>query len=324
MAEGKFGNRVFDVILIVSACFVLYFWDLGHAPFFDKQEPREALVVWEINHSGNWILPLRNGNEIPSKPPLYHWLAALVSRSADKIDEFTIRCPSALLATAGVLLIYFVGTVLWGRTAGLISAMVLATSFEWLQAAKAARVDMTLTFVMQCAFLYFFYLCRNDGGRAKSFILGILLGLATLAKGPLGFVVPCFAYLIFLWVKRDLAFVKKLHPLVLVSTCAVVAGSWYVLALWQGGRDFLTVVIRENFSTVVGQDAGHPHPFFSYVPFFFQNSAPWSIFIIPIAIWLYRSRRQVAQEGMLYFVVWFSTVFVFFSAFTQKRPVYIL
>lgn len=30
MAEGKFGNRVFDVILIVSACFLLYFWDLRH------------------------------------------------------------------------------------------------------------------------------------------------------------------------------------------------------------------------------------------------------------------------------------------------------
>jgi hypothetical protein len=107
MAEGKFGHRVLDVILIVSACFVLYFWDLGHAPFFDKQEPREALVVWEINHSGNWILPLRNGNEIPAKLSLYHWLAALVSQSAGRIDEFTIRLPSAFLGTAGVLLIYF-------------------------------------------------------------------------------------------------------------------------------------------------------------------------------------------------------------------------
>ena len=74
----KFGYRVFDVILIVSACFVLYFLDLQLAPLFDKQEAREVLVVWEINHSGNWILPLRNGNEIPAKPSLYHWLAALV------------------------------------------------------------------------------------------------------------------------------------------------------------------------------------------------------------------------------------------------------
>ena len=324
MARDKIGYRLFDLILILSACFVLYFWDLGQAPFFDKQEPREALVVWEINHSGNWILPMRNGNEIPSKPPLYHWLAALVSQAVNELDEFTVRFPSAFLGAAGVLLIYFAGASVWGRSAGLVSAMVLATSFEWRQAAKAARVDMTLTFVMLCAFLYFAYLYRSGGGRMKSLVLGIFLGLAALAKGPLGVVVPGFAYLVFLWLRRDLAFVKKLHPFVLLGTCGVVAGSWYGLALLQGGRGFLTVVIKENFSTVVGGEAGHPHPFFWYLLAFFQNAAPWSLFTIPVAIWLYRSRRQLDQEGLLYFVVWFSTVLVFFSAFTQKRSVYIL
>jgi len=183
---------------------------------------------------------------------------------------------------------------------------------------------MTLAFVMLCAFLYFAYLYRSGGGRTKSLVLGILLGLAALAKGPLGVVVPGFAYLMFLWLRRDLAFVKKLHPFVLLGTCAVVAGSWYALALWQGGKDFLNVVIKENFSTVVGGEAGHPHPFFWYIPFFFQNAAPWSLFTIPVAIWLYRSRHQLDQEGLLYFVVWFSAGLVFFSAFTQKRSVYIL
>ncbi len=206
MARDKIGYRLFDLILILSACFVLYFWDLGQAPFFDKQEPREALVVWEINHSGNWILPMRNGNEIPSKPPLYHWLAALVSQAVNELDEFTVRFPSAFFGTAGVLLTYFAGASLWGRSAGLVSAMVLATSFEWRQAAKAARVDMTLAFVMLCAFLYFAWLYRSGGGRMKSLVLGIFLGLAALAKGPLGVVVPGFAYLVFLWLRRDLAF----------------------------------------------------------------------------------------------------------------------
>jgi len=324
MAGDKIGYRLFDVILISSACCALYFLELGNAPFFDKQEPREALVVWEINHSGNWILPMRNGNEIPSKPPLYHWLAALASQAVNELDEFTVRFPSAFFGTAGVLLTYFAGASLWGRSAGLVSAMVLATSFEWQQAAKAARVDMTLTFVMLCAFLYFAWLYRSGGGRMKSLVLGIFLGLAALAKGPLGVVVPGFAYLMFLWLRRDLAFVKKLHPFVLLGTCAVVAGSWYALALWQGGKDFLNVVIKENFSTVVGGEAGHPHPFFWYIPFFFQNAAPWSLFTIPVAIWLYRSRHQLDQEGLLYFVVWFSAVLVFFSVFKQKRSVYIL
>jgi len=324
MIVNRFNFRAFDVLLLLSVCLVLYFFDLGRAPFFDKQEPREALVVWEINHSGSWILPLRNGNEIPSKPPLYHWLAALVSQALNQMNEFTVRFPSALLATIGVLLVYLAGAGRWSRAAGLISAMVLATSYEWRQAAKAARVDMTLTFALLCAFLYFLHLYRHRGGRMKWMILGIFLGLATVAKGPLGIVVPCFAFSIFLCLQRDTAFVKKINFLVLICTWAVLAGSWYALALWQGGGEFLDVVIKENFSMVIGQDAGHPHGFFWYVPAFFQNAAPWSLFIFPIAIWLYKSRRQLAQDDTLYFVVWFLAVFVFFSAFTQKRSVYIL
>ena len=318
------AHQLFDVILILSVCCVLYFLELGRTPFFDKQEPREALVVWEINHSGNWILPLRDGTTIPSKPPLFHWLAAVVSQTAHELNEFTVRFPSAFLGTAGVVLTYLAGASVWGRSSGLISAMLLATSFEWLQAAKAARVDMTLTFVMLCAFLYFAYLYRSGGGPKKSFVLGIFLGLAALAKGPLGVVVPCFAYLLFLWLRRDLAFIKKLYPVVLLSTCAIVAGTWYALALVQGGKEFLNVVINENFSTVVGREAGHPHPFYWYVPTFFRNAAPWSLFIIPAGVWLFRSRRQLDQEDLLYWVVWFSAVLVFFSVFTQKRSVYIL
>ena len=321
--RSRFSFWDWRVPLLVVICTVLFFQN-PDAPFYDKQEAREALVVWEIIHSGNWILPLRNGVEIPSKPPLYHWLAALTAKSTHQLDEFTVRFPSAFLGTLGVLLTYLTGAILWGRSAGLVAALILSTSIEWRQAAKVARVDMTLTFVLLCAFLFFFYSYRTGGGRKKAIILGLILGLATLAKGPLGFVVPGFAYLLFLWVQRDLSFVRRLHPFLLVGTCAVVAGSWYALALWQGGQSFLEVVIKENFSTTVGQEAGHPHPFFSYILFFFQNMAPWSLFVIPLAVSLYRSRRQLAQEQLLYFVVWFGAVFIFFSAATQKRPVYIL
>jgi 4-amino-4-deoxy-L-arabinose transferase-like glycosyltransferase len=281
-------------------------------------------VVWEINHSGNWILPLRNGDEIPSKPPLYHWLAALVSQSVGRLDEFTARVPSAFLATLGVLLVYFTGTILSDRSAGFISASILATSVEWEETARVARVDMTLTFVLLCAFLFFLYLYQTEGSRTKAAIMGFLLGLATLAKGPLGFVVPCFTYLVFLWARKDLVFIKKIHPVLIIGTCAVVGGVWYALALWQGGGDFLAVVVKENFSMTVGREAGHPHAFSWYVPVFFQKMAPWSLFFIPAAIWLYRVRRRLAEENLLYLVVWFATVFLFFSAFTQKRSVYIL
>jgi 4-amino-4-deoxy-L-arabinose transferase-like glycosyltransferase len=322
-SRTRFVLWLLDISLISAVCLLLFFRGIGDTPFYDKQEAREALVIWEIHNSGNWILPLRNGEQIPAKPPFYHWLGAIISKSVGRVDELTARFPSAALGTLGVLLTYATGVILWGRGAGLLAALVLSTSFEW-RAARAARVDMALTFVLLCSFLFFFYLYETGGGRKKSMILGGLLGLATLAKGPLGFVLPCFTFLTFLTAKKDWAFFKRLHPFIVVTACALIAGSWYGLALWQGGQQFLHVVIKENLGTVVGEDAGHPHPFWWYIPYLFQNMAPWSLFFPALGVFVYRHRHRLANDKLLYIVVWLSTVIIFFSVFSQKRTVYIL
>ena len=116
-------------LLILCCCSFLYFWGLGSLPFYTKGEPREATVVWEIHTSGEWILPLRNGYIIPSKPPLFHWLGALTAFCWGELNELTIRLPSAVLAIVGVLLTYGLGASLWGVEAGAVAALILATSF---------------------------------------------------------------------------------------------------------------------------------------------------------------------------------------------------
>jgi 4-amino-4-deoxy-L-arabinose transferase-like glycosyltransferase len=86
-------------------------------------------------------------------------------KGANRVDEATTRFPSAFLGTLGVLLTY-AAALLWGRSAGLVAALVLSTSFEWRQAATAARVDMTLTFVLLCSFFFFFtFTVREAVGR---------------------------------------------------------------------------------------------------------------------------------------------------------------
>jgi 4-amino-4-deoxy-L-arabinose transferase-like glycosyltransferase len=74
-----FTYHLFPISLILGICFLLFFRGIGETEFYDKQEAREALVIWEIHNSGNWILPLRNEEEIPAKPPFYHWLGAVVA-----------------------------------------------------------------------------------------------------------------------------------------------------------------------------------------------------------------------------------------------------
>src|SRR5579872_6144494 len=65
--------------LIFALGMLLFIVNLGGAPLYTKGEPREAVTVFDIVHGGGVILPMRAGVEIPSKPLLMHWLAAIVS-----------------------------------------------------------------------------------------------------------------------------------------------------------------------------------------------------------------------------------------------------
>jgi hypothetical protein len=134
------------ILMIVGVA--LYLVNLGGYPFYTKGEPREAVTVFAIVHGGGVILPQRAGIEIPSKPLLMHWLAALVSLVAGGVNEFSVRLPSALLAIGGVIVCYQYVRRLFDDAIALIAALILATTFQYLQSATGARVDMTLTFFM--------------------------------------------------------------------------------------------------------------------------------------------------------------------------------
>ena len=319
-------QAVLTGVALLLLCVLLYWWGLGDDPFYSKGEPREATVVWEIYTTHEWILPLRNGHIIPSKPPLFHWFGTLVSYVCGGVSEFTIRFPSAALATIGVLLTYSTGVALWGVEAGVVAAIVLATSFEWSRAATTARVDMTLTVCMVAAFLFFLFLYRRGTVRRRdAFIFYVLLGLAMLAKGPVGVILPGLTVVIFLALRKNLAFLRRLHVITGGLLVLLIAGSWYGLALWQGGYDFFTKqIMKENVLRFFTSDAGHEHPFYYFLPNLFLGMVPWSFFFPPLIVFLYRQRRMWAEKEYLYLIVWIATVFLFYSVATSKRSVYIL
>lgn len=314
-----------DIAILGGFCFILLFFGLSELPFYTRGEPREGLVVWEMYSSGNWILPAVNGDYIPFKPPLFHWLALLMSHLFGRVDEFTLRLPSALLAATGVLVTYRVAARLWGQSAGIVAGIVLVTCSEWWHAGTETQVDMTLAFFVTAACWYFDFLYHErDFGLLKALGLPLLLGLATLAKGPLGLVLPGIIFLIFLALRRDLAFIQKLHPLISGIVFLATAGSWYAAALWQGGPSFfLRQIVDENFRTAAGT-YGHYQPIYYYLPVFLENTLPWSFFIPCIALFLYQRRRRLEQERLLFPIVWLISVLIFFSASLGKRGVYIL
>ncbi len=310
-------------------CMLLYVWDLGLTPFYNYEEPKEALVVWEMVNRGNWVLPLRNGEETPLKPPLLHWLGALLALLTGRLNEFTIRFPSALAATAGVLLTFFFGYRLWGWRAGLLSALILATSPEWMRWAIIARSDMLLTFFSVAALMLFWWLWEEKTlGRWSLYLFYLLLGLAILAKGPVGILLPGLVVVCFLGVCRDLPFLRQLRLVEGAVIVSLVAASWYLLASWQGGWEFFQKqILDENVFRFLGSEQGGPsrnHAFYYYLPTLFAGMLPWSLFFPPLLYSLFRSRAELRDQRLLYPVAWCLVTLIFFSLASGKRSNYIL
>ena len=193
------ASSILHVFLLSVLCGVLYFPYLGSTAFFDKGEPREALAVQDIVRRGEWLFPLKRATDIPSKPPLFHWSAASVSKVMGRLDEFTIRFPSALYATLGVLLVYVFARKLFGAQVGLLGGVILGTSLVYSSQAITARVDMTLCFFVTLSLVIFYSLYRRFlTGRLWYYLFYLTLGIGVLAKGPLGILLPALVIASFL------------------------------------------------------------------------------------------------------------------------------
>ncbi|MBI5504718.1 MAG: glycosyltransferase family 39 protein [Deltaproteobacteria bacterium] len=334
---------------IVTALALLAWPAIGQTPFYTKGEPREGLVVQTIVRGQGLILPLRNGDEIPSKPPLFHWLGALVSVAQNRltpgrqdhrnltgiaaptttgacnVSEAAVRAPSLISA-----LIVLIATALtayrwFGGQVALLSALVLATSVQWLASSVSARVDMVLAAAVSLALLAF---ARSYEARRPIPPLAYgLLTAAALAKGPVGVVLPVTIAVMFLALRGDLTYLgrRDLHRL---GAAVGVAALWYVAAFAIAGDAFVAKqIFKENLFRVIDPDsveAGHVRPFWFYLPLLLAGFAPWSLFLPAFAASLWPRRGQWRSVALLLPAVWCSVTIAAFSLAGSKRGVYLL
>jgi 4-amino-4-deoxy-L-arabinose transferase-like glycosyltransferase len=315
----------FALPLIVAIGALLFIVNLGGYSLYTKGEPREAVTVFDIVHGGGVILPMRAGVEIPSKPLLMHWLAALVSIAAGRVNEWTVRLPSAIFAILGMVVCYGYVRILFEARAALIAALILGTSFQYLQAGSGARVDMTLTFFMQVAFFEFIAIAEGLSGRTA--LLYFAMALAMLSKGPVGVALPVMVAMIWmaLWRRWDLIPRLRLGRGALIV--GIVGGGWYLAAIATGGMDFVRKqILAENLYRLFhhsGFHEGHAHPFYYEEGALIGGLMPWSPIALIAAIQYVRRQHKI-DARFSYLIVWFLTVLIFYNIPQSKRGIYLM
>jgi 4-amino-4-deoxy-L-arabinose transferase-like glycosyltransferase len=284
-------------------------------------------------NGGDWILMHFNGKIYGDKPPLFFWLISLSSYLWQGFTSYSARFPSALFGTFTVLLTFLLGKELYTCRTGFLSGFILATSLGFAYLSTRANIDATLTFFTTASLFCFFQQYqyskkeKNNSKKIKGLpIYGfyIAMALATLTKGPVGFILPFLVSMVYLCIQRDWNRMRgmKLLPGSVLFLCIVFL--WYLPAVLSGGKDYLQETLFKHTVDAYAKGWTHVKPIYYYLINFPVQFLPW-IFFLPAAIAYGYSRETIEKrKEFLFLFTWFTLIFLFFSLSKGKRGLYLL
>jgi 4-amino-4-deoxy-L-arabinose transferase-like glycosyltransferase len=306
--------------LLLALVAGLLLFRLGQVPLLGPDEPRYARVAIEMARAGEWVTPTLQGEPWLEKPPLYYWLAGFAFRLFGE-NEMAARLPAVVAAVGFVGATAFFGARLFGAAAGLHAGFALGTCVLVFGFGRAASMDMLLATSVSLAVGFFGLRILGLAGAQVLPAAYAAMGLATLAKGPLGVLLPALVIGGFTLVTRDLRVLRLVLSLRGMLVFLVVAGPWYASVYADQGRHFVDVfLLNHNVARFTSTVHKHPGPFYFYLPVLLLGLFPWSG-LVPGALAQLKPRASRADA---YLLVWLVFPLVFFSLAGSKLPGYVL
>ena len=312
-------NRYWALAVLGIVLFVPF---LGARTFWYPDEPDLAETTQAMVASGDWIVPTANGDPFVDYPPLLYWAGGASAAALGGMSEFSLRFPLAVAGILAALATALAASRWFGPAAGFWSGVLLLTFHKLALQAVTFRPDALFTAAIAAGMILYVSGADGRGGLSRRVGAFALLGVAMLAKGPLGLLLPGLT--LFLWhaSRREWARALALAPLSLVSLGVYLP--WFVAcARAMGAESILYELWAQNVLRFFGGERGHEQPFHYYVTFFWVNLWPWSWLFPTALIWLWKSplRRDRNVQLLLW---WFGTFLAFLSLAATKRHVYLL
>lgn len=336
----QINTKSFLFLLLVFICAATILPFLGMTDFHTKGEPREAIVAVSMLNTDNWILPINNGSDIAYKPPMFHWSIAALSLPLGHINEYTSRLPSALaliIMTLGCFLFYQKRI---GGGVAFLSSLLLISTFEVHRAGMAARVDMVLTAYIVLALLQFYKWYEHHLKGVPLWAI-LFMSAATLTKGPVGIILPCAVAGVFTLIKGE-KFFRVVYKFGIASLSAcILPALWYCAAYQQGGDQFLSLVLEENFGRFLGKMSyeSHEQPIIYNFYITLAGFIPWTILVLISLFafhykmpdgtarnWVKKLKDYIRNmnDARLYSLLSIVIIFAFYCIPKSKRSVYLL
>lgn len=332
----KKHSDLFTFLGLLILCYFIFFFNIGNYALMDVDETRYVSMARDMFHSKDFLTLYLNGEYFFEKPPLYFWGECLSFAIFGKINEFTARFPVALYGTLSVLLVYFTGKKIVSQRFGFISALILATTLEFVMLAKFAILDIVVTACIGFSVMFGFLTQFVQDKNKKYFwwLFYIFSGLAVMAKGIPGFVVP-FAVMFFVTLANK-TFKQVFRPQYIIPGFLLfflIVLPWHLIMFKiHDPLFFREYIIKHHLERFLNSnEINREQPFYFYIITVLWGLIPWVFSVIAVGVTKLKSFKKFAVENLsdrhkflLFNVIAFAVTMLFFSSSSTKLITYIL
>jgi 4-amino-4-deoxy-L-arabinose transferase-like glycosyltransferase len=206
MKQGEFTGRNPWLWLGLGLIIILLRGLFIHV--MDVDASQYASISMEMLQNGSWLQVQHRGADYLDKPPLLFWSGAF-SFLLFGLSDWAYKLPSLLAALAGVYATYRFCLLYYPASMARNAAFMLASSVGFVLLCNDVRTDTLLLGMTTCSIWQFAAYLKEK--KWLNFVGAFAFaGLAMLAKGPIGLVMPGFAVGTQLLLRRNWR--DLLHP----------------------------------------------------------------------------------------------------------------
>jgi 4-amino-4-deoxy-L-arabinose transferase-like glycosyltransferase len=324
-----FGMRLFTlqrISILFLICYALFLWGNNIFSLTDPDEVFYSMTAKEMAAKNEWVTPYIFGQPQFEKPVLTFWFLEAAFK-AWGVTPFAARFFPAIFATFGVIGVYLLGLMGFkDEHKAFLSALALATSVFFVGMGKTVFTDMIFTVFILYAFVFFIMGFTDRRKEAVGFIgFYVFCALATLTKGPLGWLIPQLAVILFLLYQRQIRFLQSRWVVTGVLLFLALTLPWYSYMIKHYGPSFIQEFFYNDHwrRLLVAEHKGNDHWFF-YPVTMLGGLFPWSLFLAAAVVDLFK-RFKGHCTAMDYFCFsWILMVLLVFQTAHSKLASYIL
>ncbi|MFH1074685.1 MAG: glycosyltransferase family 39 protein [Candidatus Firestonebacteria bacterium] len=323
------NERIQLSIIAVFAVIVL-FAKLGAGGLASFDDCYYGQQAKEILQTGDWLTLHYQGKPLHENDPVCLWSMAFMFKTFG-ISEFSARAHSAFFGVLTIILLYFLGRLLYNHWTGIFSSVILLTTQIFTKYARHAMLDVTLSFFVILSLFFFAKAVKEDEQAAENsqgfyfLLFGISTGIAILTKNLLG-VFPLLTAVLYTLFNKGFTGRYTFKLLFAAVIALALPSIWYLYSYKTSGTEFFKVHFGYIlFDRALKENAGKQdfRSYTSYALALFKFYQPWIFpalagFILMITKWV-----KERDRGSLILII-HATLTLFILSASNARKIWYL